>query len=353
VLNAIGDTSLQVREDVDTIAAGPGKVRVRIRAASLCHSDVSVMNGTHVRPTPMILGHEGAGDVVEVGPGVARVKPGDRVIVCWRPPCGRCRACRRGQDNLCTQGGVGDPAFRIDGQEVHTILDNSGTFAEETVISEAGAFRVSDTMPYDIAALIGCAVTTGVGAVLNTARVRPGSSVAVVGLGGVGIAAVQGARIAGAAHIVGVDPVATRRDWARTFGATEAVPPEGLGDVIAELTDGEGFDYVLEAVGKPASVRAAFDAARRGGSVTVIGAGSPEDELPVSIFELLSEKTIQGSYYGGGNIDETFETVIRLWEAGRLDLQGMITHRVGLEDINDAIELMRTGEALRTTVSVS
>jgi S-(hydroxymethyl)glutathione dehydrogenase/alcohol dehydrogenase len=353
VLNAIGDTTLQIRNDVETVATGPGRVRVKIHAASLCHSDLSVMNGTLTRPTPMILGHEGAGEVLETGEGVTRVKPGDRVIICWRPSCGQCRVCRRGQGNLCAKGAAGEPSFRIGGQEVHTIMNNSGTFAEETVISEAGAFPVPDDVPYEVAALIGCAVTTGVGAALNTARIQPGSSVAVIGLGGVGIAAVQGARVAGAAHIVAVDPVALRRDWALVFGATEAVAPEDVAGVSARLTGGEGFDYVLEAVGKPATVRAAFDAARPGGSITVIGVGSPGEQIPVTSYELLTEKKLQGSYYGGADVDETFGKVITLWRAGRLDLEGMITHRLGLEDVNEAITQMYTGKALRTALTMA
>jgi S-(hydroxymethyl)glutathione dehydrogenase/alcohol dehydrogenase len=353
VLNALGDATLQVRDDVETVATGPGRVRVAIRAASLCHSDLSVMNGTFARPTPMVMGHEGAGVIVETGEGVTRVKPGDRVLVCWRPPCGECRACRRGQNNLCATGTVGEPSFRVGGREAYSFMNNSGTFAEETVISEAGAFPIPDDVPDEVAALIGCAVTTGVGAALNTARIQPGSSVAVIGVGGVGVAAVQGARVAGAAHIVAVDPVALRRDWALKFGATEAVTPEELAEFASRLTDGEGFDYVLEAVGKPATVRAGFDATRRGGSLTVIGGGSQEELIPVSLYELLGEKTIQGSYYGGANVGQTFDKVITLWRAGRLDLEGMITHRLGLADINEAITQMYTGQALRTTLTLA
>jgi S-(hydroxymethyl)glutathione dehydrogenase/alcohol dehydrogenase len=353
VLNAIGDLTLQIRDDVETVATGPRQVRVKIHAAGVCHSDLSVMNGTFTRPTPMILGHEGAGVVLETGVGVTRVKPGDRVMICWRPSCGECRACRRGQGNLCVRGTEGEPSFRIGGQEVHSFMNNSGTFAEETVISEAGAVPIADDVPFEVAALIGCAVTTGVGAALNTARIQPGSSVAVIGLGGVGIAAVQGAHLAGAAHVVAVDPVALRRNWALKFGATDALAPEQFADASARLTGGEGFDYVLEAVGKSATVRAAFDAARPGGSITVIGAGSPEEQIPVSLYELLTEKKLQGSYYGGADLSETFDKVITLWRAGRLDLEGMISHRLELEDINEAITLMYTGEALRTMLTMA
>ncbi|MER5914333.1 zinc-binding dehydrogenase [Streptomyces sp. NPDC001982] len=353
VLHAIGDTTLQVRDDVETVATGPNQIKVRVHAASLCHSDLSVMNGTLIRLAPVILGHEGAGEVIETGEDVTRVKPGDRVIICWRPPCGDCPACRRGQGNLCAVGaGDSAPTFRIGRQEVHSFI-NSGTFAEETVISEAGAFPMPDGMSYEIAALIGCAVTTGVGAALNTARIGPGASVAVIGLGGVGIAAVQGARVAGAACVIGVDPVAERRDQARKFGATEAVAPEALADASARWTGGEGFDHLLEAVGTSATVRAAFDATRRGGSVTVIGAGSAETQIPVSLYELLTEKTLQGSYYGGRDVYRVFEQVIELWREGRLNLDEMITHRVGLGDINEALAQMRSGEALRTTITLA
>jgi S-(hydroxymethyl)glutathione dehydrogenase/alcohol dehydrogenase len=353
VLNAIGDAILQLRDDVETVPTGAGGVRVKIHTASLCHSDLSVMNGTLPRPAPIILGHEGAGEVLEVGAGVTRVKPGDRVIICWRPSCGECRACRRGQGNLCATGTGGDPNFRIHGELVNSFMNNSGTFAEETVISEAGAFRVADDVPYEVGALIGCAVTTGVGAAINTARIEPGSSVAVIGLGGVGIAAVQGARVSGAAQIVAVDPVTRRRHWALEFGATEAVAPEDLAGASARLNGGDGFDYVLEAVGKPETVRAAFDAARRGGSVTVIGAGSSQEQIPVSLYELLTEKTIQGSYYGGADMADTFDKVIALWRAGRLRLEQMITHRMPLADINDAVRQMQTGEALRTAIDLA
>jgi S-(hydroxymethyl)glutathione dehydrogenase / alcohol dehydrogenase len=352
VLHAVGDPSLTVCERVETVATGPGGVRVRLHAASLCHSDLSIMNGTLARPTPMVLGHEGAGVVVETGEGVTRVKAGDRVIIQWRPSCGQCPPCRRGQGNLCARGAIGEPAFRIGDQEVHTLMENSGTFAEETVISEAGAYRLPDDVPYEIAALIGCAVTTGVGAALNTARIQSGSSVAVIGLGGVGIAAVQGARVAGARHIVGVDPVELRRNWALGLGATLAVAPEELTEVVARVGDGDGFDYVLEAVGQPVTVRAAFDATRPGGSITVIGVGAPAEMIPISMFDLLTEKRIQGSYYGGANVDETFQKVIALWRDGRLDLEGMITHRLGLDEVNEAVRLMHTGEALRTTLTL-
>jgi S-(hydroxymethyl)glutathione dehydrogenase/alcohol dehydrogenase len=353
LLHAIGDTTLQVRDDVETVASGPGQVKVRIRATSLCHSDLSVMNGTLTQPAPIVLGHEGAGEVLETGEGVSRVELGDRVIICWRPSCRECGACRRGQGHLCTVGsGNSGPTFRIGREEVHGFI-NSGTFAEEVVISEAGAFPLPDDMPYDVGALIGCAVTTGVGAALNTARIQPGSSVAVIGVGGVGIAAVQGARVAGAEHILAVDPVPGRRDWALKFGATAAAAPEELREVAARLTGGEGFDHVLEAVGKSATVRAAYDAARRGGSITVIGAGSAHEQVPVNLYELLGEKKLQGSYYGGADVSQTFDKVITLWRAGRLDLEGMITHRMRLEDVNDAVTHMHTGEALRTSIIVN
>jgi S-(hydroxymethyl)glutathione dehydrogenase/alcohol dehydrogenase len=352
ILNSVGQSRLDVHDDVEIVATGPGQVKVRIRATSLCHSDLSVMNGTVARPAPIVLGHEAAGEVIEVGMGVTGVVPGQRVIICWHPQCGSCAACRRGQGNLCSASAIsGSPPFRLAGQPVHA-FNNSGTFAEEALISEAAAVPLPDDVPYEIGALVGCGVTTGVGAALNTAKIGPGDTVAVIGLGAVGIAAVQGALVGGASRVVGVDPVERRRQWALPFGATEAVPPEGLAGAIQRHTGGEGFDHVLEAVGSPKTVRAGFDAARRGGVLTVIGVGSPREQVPVSLYELLGEKALRGSYYGGGDILRTFRMVLDLWRSGRIDMAGMITRRADLGDINDAVEQMIAGRTLRTMISV-
>ncbi|MEU7134050.1 Zn-dependent alcohol dehydrogenase [Streptomyces sp. NPDC046261] len=349
-----GQDKLEVLDDVEAVGFGPGKVRVRLRAAGLCHSDLSAMSGVLPQPAPFVPGHEGAGDVVEAGDGVTHVRPGDRVMLCWLPACGSCPSCRRGQSHLCLAGFMnsGTPNFRRRTTDVFGFA-GTGAFAEEVVVGAGCAVPVPDDVPYEIAALIGCGVTTGLGAALNTARVHAGSSVAVIGCGGVGIAVVQGARVSGAARIVAVDPVASRREAALRFGATEAVAPEGLADARTRVTGGEGFDYVFEVVGTSATARGAYEATRRGGTLCVVGAGALDDHFRINMFELFfDEKKILPSLYGGGDVLRSYERAIALWRAGRIDLEGLITHRVPLAHINDAIDQMRTGEALRTWITL-
>jgi S-(hydroxymethyl)glutathione dehydrogenase/alcohol dehydrogenase len=340
---------------VEAAGFGPGKVRVRVRATGLCHSDVSAMTGVLPQPAPFVPGHEGAGVVTEVGDGVTGLAPGDRVVLCWLPPCGSCAACRRGEGHLCLAwfANAGTANFRFAGGGEVFGMAGTGTFAEETVVPADCAVPLPDDVPFDIAALIGCGVSTGLGAALNTARVEPGSSVAVLGCGGVGLSVIQGARVAGAAEIVAVDPVPFRRESALRFGATDAVPPDGLADARRRVTGDEGFDYVFEVVGRSATARTAYEATRRGGTLCVVGAGAMDDHVSFNMFELFfDEKRILPSLYGGGDVRRSFERAIRLWRAGRVDLAGLITHRVRLEEVNDAVAQMRTGEALRTCVTL-
>ncbi|MEU4213099.1 Zn-dependent alcohol dehydrogenase [Streptomyces sp. NPDC026206] len=354
VQHETGQDKLEVLDDVEAVGLGPGKVRLRVRAAGLCHSDLSAMSGVLPQPAPFVPGHEGAGDVIDVGDGVTRLKRGDRVLVRWLPACGDCPSCRRGQSRLCLAGFMnsGTPNFRRRTTDLFGFA-GTGTFAEELVVGAGCAVPIPDDVPYEIAALLGCGVTTGLGAALNTARVSAGSSVAVIGCGGVGIAAIQGARVSGAAHIVAVDPVAPRREAALRFGATEAVAPEGLADAVGRVTGGEGFDYVFEVVGRSATARSAYEATRRGGTLCVVGAGALDDHLRLNMFELFfDEKKILPSLYGGGDVLRSYERTIALWRAGRVDLEGLITHRVPLARINDAIDQMRTGEALRTWITM-
>ncbi|MFH8367476.1 alcohol dehydrogenase catalytic domain-containing protein [Streptomyces sp. NPDC018031] len=357
VLHRTGQQTLDVRDDIEPVGFGPGRVRLRIRATGLCHSDVSAMTGVLPQPAPFVPGHEGAGEVLEVGDGVTAVAAGDRVLLCWLPACGGCAACRRGQGRLCPAGfrNVGTPNFRRSGGEPREIFGfaGSGTFTEEVVVDAGCAVPIPDDLPFDIAALIGCGVTTGLGAVLNTCRVEAGSSVAVLGCGGVGVSVVQGARAVGAAQILAVDPVESRRAAALRLGATEAVAPEVLGDARRRITAGEGFDYVFEVVGRSGTARAAYDAARRGGTVCLVGAGAADDQLRFGMLELLfDEKRILPSVYGGGDVLRTYERAIALWRAGRVDLAGLITHRVPLDGINDAIGQLRTGAGLRTCIEL-
>lgn len=354
VLHEIGQEKLEVLDDVEAVGFGPGKVKLRIRATGLCHSDVSAMSGVLPQPAPFIPGHEGAGEVVDVGDGVAGLNAGDRVLVCWLPACGECPSCKRGQTQLCLAGfmNAGTPNFKRPGGDVFGFA-GTGTFTEEVVVGAGCAVPIPDDVPFEIAALIGCGVTTGLGAAINTAKVEAGSSVAVIGCGGVGISTIQGARVQGAAQIIAVDPVASRREAALRFGATEAVTPDGLADAKQRITGGEGFDYVFEVVGKSATARTAYENTRRGGTLCVVGAGAMDDNFQVNMFELFfDEKRILPSMYGGGDVLRSYERAIALWRAGRIDLESMITHRVRLDGINDALDQMRTGESLRTCIEL-
>ncbi|GAA3489746.1 MULTISPECIES: Zn-dependent alcohol dehydrogenase [Streptomyces] len=354
VLHETGQDKLEVLDDVEAVGFGPGRVRIRVRATGLCHSDVSAMNGVLPQPAPFVPGHEGAGEIVDVGDGVEGLAAGDRVLVCWLPACGACPSCKRGQTHLCLAGfmNAGTPNFRRPGGDVFGFA-GTGTFTEEVVVAAGCAVPIPDDVPFEIAALIGCGVTTGLGAAINTAQVQAGSSVAVIGCGGVGISAIQGARVQGAAQIVAVDPVASRREAALRFGATEAVSPDGLDDAKQRVTSGEGFDYVFEVVGKSATARTAYGATRRGGTLCVVGAGALDDHFQVNMFELFfDEKRILPSMYGGGDVLRSYERAVALWRAGRIDLENMITHRVRLTEINEALEQMRTGVALRTSISL-
>jgi S-(hydroxymethyl)glutathione dehydrogenase / alcohol dehydrogenase len=354
VVTEYGQDKITVRDDVEVLGPDVGEVRIRLKATGVCHSDVSAMDGTLPASLPAVLGHEGAGEVVEVGPGVTKLKPGDRVIAAWIPPCGDCRTCLHGQPNLCmvkTMSAFGNPRFQI-GEDKYFGFAGTGTFAEEAVMPVEALIPFDDDVPYEIGAIIGCGVMTGVGAAINTARITPGSSVAVIGCGGVGIAAIQGARLAGAAEIVGVDLADSKLAWAKDFGASHAVTPDQLEEVKAELTGGEGFDYVLEVVGRSQTIRQAVDLTRRGGTTVVVGAGKMDDMVELSAFELFyMEKKLLGSLYGGADVRRDFPRLLNLWRNGRLDLEGMITQRLTLDEVNDAFTAMADGSVIRTVIT--
>lgn len=345
---------LLVADDVTLRDLGPGDVQVKIAHSGVCHSDLSTMNGTIPMQPPAVLGHEGAGVVTAVGDGVTHVAPGDHVIIAFSPPCGTCPFCTgRGQPNLCVTG-MGtmfvNQQFRR-GDEVIGSMTGCGTFAEETIIPAMAAVKIDADVPLDVAALVGCGVTTGVGAALNTAKVTPGSSVLVIGAGGVGVAAIQGARIAGAAEIVAVDLHEGKLDRAKAFGATHGVTPDDLPDALAEVTGGEGFDFTLECIGLAPTMRQAFDMTRRGGTACVVGVGRAEETFALSAFEMfLSEKTLVGSMYGGADVRTDFNRFLRLYKSGRLDLEGMITRRIRIDEINDAMACMGDADVIRQVI---
>ncbi|MGH3417823.1 MAG: zinc-binding dehydrogenase, partial [Actinocrinis sp.] len=267
--------------------------------------------------------------------------------------CGHCADCQGGQANLCTElfaKTAREANFVLEGRPLFGMV-GTGTMAQEVVVPWQCAVPVADDVPFDVAALIGCGVTTGVGAVLNTAKVTPGSTVAVIGCGGVGVAAIQGAKIAGAADVVAVDPSERKRALVAGFGATMAIGPDEAKAAADQVTGGRGFDYVFECVGKAALVRQAYDLTRRGGTVVVVGAGGRDDVVSFSMAELFYDnKRILSTMYGGGDVRAEYGRLVRLWRAGRLHLESMVTARMPLERIDEALDLMRSGEAIRTVI---
>ena len=254
---------LVVRDDIGLVDLGAGEVHIKIVSSGVCHSDVSAQNGTIPVGTPCVLGHEGAGIIQEVGAGVSEVAAGDPVIVSFTPACRVCKSCLRGEAYLCqAMGPMFVPHFTMDGSPIMG-MTGCGTFAEEMIVPESAVVKVDKDIPLDLVSLIGCGVTTGVGAAINTAKVTPGSSVVVFGAGGVGISAIQGARIAGAAEILAVDLVDSKLNMAKQFGATHVCKPDDFEGLKNEITAGEGFDFALECIGNPVTIRATYDAARR------------------------------------------------------------------------------------------
>jgi S-(hydroxymethyl)glutathione dehydrogenase/alcohol dehydrogenase len=353
ILHSVGSDKFEIRDDVTVIGPAPGEVRIRLRATGVCHSDRSARDGGLPQPVPAVLGHEAAGDVVEVGAGVDDLAVGDRVIANWLPACGTCPSCVRGEPFLCmahVMMGYVQPRFMMGDTPVFGMA-GVGAFAEEIVVPRVGAVKIGADVPYEVAALVGCGVMTGVGAVVNTAQVRPGETVVVIGCGGVGIAAIQGARLSGAATIVAVDTVEAKHDIARRFGATHAVTPDGLSDLTAEITGGEGYDWAFDVVAIPQTLRTAWSAARRGGAVVVVGAGRMEHQVEFSPFELLFEgKRILSSLFGSADAPRDFPRLLNLWRAGRLDLAGMITHRLTLDGLDDAFGALGRGDVVRQIV---
>jgi S-(hydroxymethyl)glutathione dehydrogenase/alcohol dehydrogenase len=355
VLRATGDENLDVVDDLTLDSPGPGQVQIDIKATGLCHSDLSGMTGTIPQPAPAVLGHEGAGIITAVGEGVTSVKEGDHVIVAWSPPCGTCKFCiDLKSPQLCVNIQFAETVkqkFHQGGEDIFGFA-GAGTFAEQTLMPEQGVVKIDDDVPLDLASLIGCAVMTGVGAAINTAKVVPGSSVVVFGAGGIGISVIQGARIAGAAEIVAVDMVDSKLETAKTFGATHAVKPEELDELKGELTAGDGFDYAFEAIGLSQTMRAAFDSVRRGGTATIVGVGKMDDMLSFNAFELFfAEKKLLGSYYGTTDVRSDFARLLKLWRYGKLDLEGMITTKMPIDDVNLALDAMRKGEVVRQVLT--
>jgi S-(hydroxymethyl)glutathione dehydrogenase/alcohol dehydrogenase len=345
-----------VVEELELDPPGPGEILVRMAASGVCHSDLHVLQGVHPTALPVVLGHEGAGVVEEVGAGVAHVRPGDHVMLTWLPYCGRCRQCARGRPNLCENVAWYDATledgtcrFRLGGRRIHHY--NTSSFAERSVVPAQTAIPVDADLPLDELALMGCAVMTGVGAALNTARVAAGDTVAVVGCGGVGLNVVQGAAIAGAGTIVAVDVVDEKLELARSLGATHAVNPRELDAVeaVRDLSRG-GVDHAFEALGQPETIALALELTGRGGQAILIGMAPPEARVPLdALTATLEERVVRGCWYGSCRPLHDFPRLVDLYRSGKLRLDPLIT-RIGLEDVNEAFARMEAGETARSVI---
>ncbi|MGW2773361.1 Zn-dependent alcohol dehydrogenase [Streptomyces olivaceoviridis] len=333
---------------------GPGQVRVRLAAAGVCHSDLSLSDGTMRVPVPAVLGHEGAGTVVAVGEGVTHVSPGSPVVLNWAPSCGSCHACALGEVWLCANAlnGAADVHARTtDGTDLHPGL-NVAAFAEETVVAASCALPLPDGVPLVDAALLGCAVLTGYGAVHHAARVRSGETVAVFGVGGVGLATLQAARIAGASRIIAVDVSPGKEELARAAGATDYVLASGdTPREIRGLTGRQGVDVSVECVGRAVSIRAAWESTRRGGRTTVVGIGGKDQQVTFNALELFHwGRTLSGCVYGNSDPSRDVPLLAEHVREGRLDLSTLVTDRITLEDIPAAFENMLAGKGGRAVV---
>jgi S-(hydroxymethyl)glutathione dehydrogenase / alcohol dehydrogenase len=344
-------------DDVEVGSPGPHEVLIRTVAAGLCHSDLHFMEGKYPYPTPALLGHESAGVVEAVGDQVSYVQPGDHVITCLSVYCGNCEPCLTGHLSLCfgkdaTRRAPSDPPrLTHHGAEVYPLLD-MGSFAERMLIHEHGLVKIREDMPLDRAALIGCGVTTGVGAVFNTAKVEPGSTVAVIGCGGVGLNCIQGAAIAGAGKVIAVDMLESKLELARQFGATHTVDAS-QGDpvgAVRDLADGIGVHYSFEAIGMKQTSEQAFGMLRAGGTCTVIGMIPVGQSVEIPGYELLAEKRLMGSNMGSNRFRVDMPRYIDLYLDGRLKLDELVSRRISLDEVNDGFEAMKAGEVARSVI---
>jgi S-(hydroxymethyl)glutathione dehydrogenase/alcohol dehydrogenase len=342
-------------EEVSPVEVGPSDVVVGIAASGLCHSDLLFLDGQGPTPPPLVLGHEGTGVVEETGRDVQSVKPGDRVICSWIPSCGHCWYCARGESRLCAELGwvySEQKLRRGDGSTAARML-GVGSFADAAVLHERALVKIETDLPPEQLALIGCGVTTGVGAAINTAAVAPGSTVAVIGCGGVGQSVIQGARIAGAARIVAIDPVELKRATALTLGATDAIDPAAADPVeeVRALTGGRGADYAFEVTGLEQVLGTAFGVTRPGGSVVLVGVQHATATIPwPPLVQLLQEKRLLACWYGSAEVRRDFPRLVRLVEAGRLDVSSMVSRRITLDQVNEGLEAIERGEVIRSVI---
>jgi Zn-dependent alcohol dehydrogenase len=356
--------SLEIHE-LDLAPPGPAEVLVRLGASGICHSDLNAIDGTAETRCPAVLGHEGAGVVESVGRDVERVQVGDHVALSWAPSCGACAECLRDLPQLCSTawpamgtGGLMDGTTRLSrGGEPVFHYSFLSTFAEACVVPERSCVPIARDVPFDVAGLVGCAVTTGVGAVWRTAGVRPGDRVAVIGCGGVGLSAVMAAVASGAEPVVAVDATPSKLDVAVGFGASAGVlwagSAEETADAVREVSGG-GVDYAIEATGRPEAMLAAFLSTRARGAAVLIGIPREDAVLPLPALTIpRMERRVLGSIYGSSRPERDFPRTIDLYRSGRLPLDRLVSHRVGLDEISRGFELMSSGEALRVVLDLT
>ena len=354
VLREVGQP-LQV-EEVEIDDPGPREVLIRTGATGVCHSDLHYAEGNYSIQMPVILGHEAAGTVEAVGELVSYAKPGDRVIACLSVFCGHCENCLRGRPAICTRRGVvrspEEPPRLRQGETPITQMSNLSSFAEQMLVHENSVVKVRDDVPIEQLALIGCGVTTGLGAALNTARVEPGSTVAVIGCGGVGLNCIQGSALAGALRIIAIDAVETKLGMAREFGATDVIDASS-GDVSQKVLDltGGGVDYSFEAIGTKETAEQAFEMLRRGGTATIIGMIPQGTKIELDGPSFLLERRIQGSAMGSNRFRIDMPRYIEFYLQGRLKLDDLVSQRLRLEQINDAFEDMKQGHVVRSVIT--
>jgi len=356
------DQPLEIRKDVEVEAPHAGEVKIRMGASGVCHSDLSMQNGTIMAMPPIVLGHEGAGVVEEVGEGVTNVKPGDHVIISWVPQCGECYFCQKDQGYLCEQanmamatGGLLDGTTRLkSGDQALMQMASSGTFSEVTIVPAIGVVKIPDDIDMKVAALIGCGVLTGVGAAMNTADIKKGDTVAVIGCGGVGLNVIQGARIKGASEIIAVDMNETKLALAKQFGATTTVNASQGNPVsqIMDMTNQRGVDVAFEVIGLGPTIDQAIQLARRGGQAILVGVPKMDVMITVPAFfgVVLAEKTIKGCWYGSSNVQKDVPKLIDLYKKGELKLDELISRTISIDEVNDAFDAMKTGEVARSVI---
>lgn len=357
------DKPLEVRHDIEVADPGPGEVKIKIGASGVCHSDLSVQNGTIPLPTPIVLGHEGAGTVTALGEGVDGVAVGDQVVLSFVPSCATCYFCTHGQPFLCEKnamavmGGMLDGTTRLtsSGAPLHQMAF-CGTFGEEAVVPAISVVKIPGDVPLKVAALIGCGVLTGVGAAMNTATIHEGDTVAVIGCGGVGLNVIQGAKLAGAGEIVAIDMFDSKLEMARQFGATTTVQVgEGGQDPMSAVqgaSGGRGADVVFEVIGLGPTMDQAVNLARTGGEIVLVGVPRMDVflSLPAALTFLYFNKSVKGCWYGSADVRHDVPKLLGLYAEGKLKLDELISREIGLDGVNDAFDAMQKGEVARSVI---